>query len=92
MVTVLIPESRQTLFKYLCQDLQDIKIVVQENALKNLSKNQKSITFPLPLLYLDVLNKKKRKINPDFEKDVFQKSLKEMGNWTGTTPETFSWK
>lgn len=46
MVTVLIPESRQTLFKYLCQDLQDIKILVQEKTLKNLSKNQKSITFP----------------------------------------------
>lgn len=71
MVIILIPESSQTLFKYLCQDFKVIKILELGKILKKLSKKN-CIVFLLPLLYLDVLNKTKSKINPDFEKDVFE--------------------
>lgn len=63
MAIKLIPGINQTLFKYLCQDLQDI-CLVQEKTLKKLSKKKKSVCFPLPLLYQDASNKEKR----NFEK------------------------
>lgn len=64
MTAILIRGSNRTLFKYLCQDLQD-SCLVQEKTLRKLSKKGKNfIGFPLPLLYQDVLNNKTR----NFEK------------------------
>jgi len=79
----------------LCQDLQDLKILLQEKTLKNLRKKKKLYNFSPPTSIprcTEQKEKKKRKMHPDFEKDVFEKSLKEMGNCIGTAPETFSWK
>lgn len=47
MVTISILKSSETLFKYLCLYLQDIKILVQEKALKKFSK-KKSYNFSPP--------------------------------------------
>lgn len=42
MAAILIPGSNQTLFKYLCQDLQGI-CYIQDKTLKKLSKKSEKI-------------------------------------------------
>lgn len=67
MATILISRSNQTLFKYLCQDLQNICLVQEKDTQKVKWKKFKNcIGFLLSHLYQDALNNKKR----DFEKYV----------------------
>lgn len=67
MATILISRSNQTLFKYLCQDLQSICLVQEKDTQKvKWKKFQNCIGFLLSHLNQDALNNKKR----DFEDSV----------------------